>query len=149
MTAYTLLVIVHVLLFAYWLGADWGVYVNSRYVADFIGDINLLEGRIAATGGTVRLECIGVEATVEIDQEVSAEVGDAAWFAVTDHDTVEGIPEAEREAKAIGIELVPGIEVSANHGDAAVHVLGLFIQYREPWLERFFEELRGVSGIEP
>ena len=34
MTAYTLLVIVHVLLFAYWLGADWGVYVNSRYVAD-------------------------------------------------------------------------------------------------------------------
>jgi hypothetical protein len=23
-----------VILFAYWLGADWGVYVNSRYVAD-------------------------------------------------------------------------------------------------------------------
>jgi hypothetical protein len=34
MSAYTILVIVHVLLFAYWLGADWGVYVNSRYVAD-------------------------------------------------------------------------------------------------------------------
>lgn len=31
---YLLLVIVHVLLFAYWLGADWGVYVTSRYVAD-------------------------------------------------------------------------------------------------------------------
>lgn len=29
-----LLVIVHVLLFAYWLGADWGVYVTARYVAD-------------------------------------------------------------------------------------------------------------------
>lgn len=34
MTAYTVLVIVHVLLFAYWLGADWGVFVTSRYVAD-------------------------------------------------------------------------------------------------------------------
>ena len=32
--AYLLLVVVHVLLFAYWLGADWGVYVTSRYVAD-------------------------------------------------------------------------------------------------------------------
>ncbi len=31
---YLLLVVVHVLLFAYWLGADWGVYVTSRYVAD-------------------------------------------------------------------------------------------------------------------
>ncbi len=34
MNAYTFLVIVHVLLFAYWLGADWGVFVNSQYVAD-------------------------------------------------------------------------------------------------------------------
>lgn len=32
--AYLLLVVVHVLLFAYWLGADWGVYVTARYVAD-------------------------------------------------------------------------------------------------------------------
>lgn len=31
---YLLLVIAHVLLFAYWLGADWGVYVTSHYVAD-------------------------------------------------------------------------------------------------------------------
>ncbi len=31
---YLLLVVAHVLLFAYWLGADWGVYVTSRYVAD-------------------------------------------------------------------------------------------------------------------
>lgn len=33
MDAYTLLVVVHVLRFAYWLGADWGVFVTSRYVA--------------------------------------------------------------------------------------------------------------------
>lgn len=33
-STYLLLVVVHVLLFAYWLGADWGVYVTSRYVAD-------------------------------------------------------------------------------------------------------------------
>jgi predicted metal-dependent phosphoesterase TrpH len=61
-------------------------------------------------------------------------------FAITDHDTVEGIPEAMEEASALGIELIPGVEVSANFGDAAVHVLGLFIEYREPWLANFFSE---------
>jgi putrescine transport system ATP-binding protein len=56
---------------------------NSRYVADFVGDINILEGRIAAIdGGSVRLECIGAEATLEVDQEVAAAVGDSAWFAI-------------------------------------------------------------------
>lgn len=34
MSLYIALVVVHVLLFAYWLGADWGVYVTSRYVAN-------------------------------------------------------------------------------------------------------------------
>ncbi len=63
-------------------------------------------------------------------------------FAVTDHDTVEGIPEATEEASALGIELVPGVEVSANFGDAPVHVLGLFIEHREPWLAKFFAEAR-------
>jgi predicted metal-dependent phosphoesterase TrpH len=44
------------------------------------------------------------------------------------------------EAAALGIELIPGVEVSANFGDAPVHVLGLFIEYREPWLAKFFSE---------
>ena len=61
-------------------------------------------------------------------------------FAITDHDTVEGIPDAKEEASALGIELVPGVEVSANFGEASVHVLGIFIEYREPWLEKFFSE---------
>jgi putrescine transport system ATP-binding protein len=56
---------------------------NSRYVADFIGDINLLEGRIASTaGGAVRLDCAGTGATVAVTQELSASAGDGAWFAI-------------------------------------------------------------------
>ncbi|KKW91732.1 hypothetical protein [Sphingobium chungbukense] len=34
MTVQTALIIIHLLLFAYWLGADWGVFVTSRYVAN-------------------------------------------------------------------------------------------------------------------
>ena len=56
---------------------------NSRYVADFIGDINLLEGKIASTaGGAVRLDCAGTGATVAVTQELSASTGDNAWFAI-------------------------------------------------------------------
>ena len=57
---------------------------NSRYVADFIGNINLLEGKVvAADGATIRLECGGTGAIVDVDQqEVQARVGDTAWFAV-------------------------------------------------------------------
>jgi predicted metal-dependent phosphoesterase TrpH len=63
-------------------------------------------------------------------------------FALTDHDTLEGIAEAESAAEALGIHVVPGVEVSANHGEVAVHVLGLFVDYEQPWLERFFAEAR-------
>ena len=55
----------------------------TRYVADFIGDINLLEGRITEVGGgSARLECAGTNATVVVDQKVEAKVGDTAWFAI-------------------------------------------------------------------
>jgi putrescine transport system ATP-binding protein len=57
---------------------------NSRYVADFIGDINMLEGRIAnGTGpGQVRMDCVGTGATVAVDQDLDARPGDSAWFAI-------------------------------------------------------------------
>ncbi|WP_207778673.1 ABC transporter ATP-binding protein [Kaistia algarum] len=56
---------------------------NSRYVADFIGDINLLEGRVGASGaGEARLECVGTGATVQIAQSLSAPVGSQAWFSI-------------------------------------------------------------------
>jgi putrescine transport system ATP-binding protein len=56
---------------------------NSRYVADFIGNINLLEGKVqSATGGTVRMESTGTGATIVVNQDVAAEPGNTAWFAV-------------------------------------------------------------------
>src|SRR5690606_14296815 len=56
---------------------------NSRYVADFIGDINLLDGRIASTApGLTRLDCVGTGATVAVDQADAAKPGATAWIAV-------------------------------------------------------------------
>lgn len=50
-------------------------------------------------------------------------------MALTDHDTLAGIPEARCAAAETGIELVAGIELSCGwHGkDLSLHVVGLFV----------------------
>ena len=49
-------------------------------------------------------------------------------FALTDHDTLQGLPEARAEAAAHGIELVSGAEISANYaGQDDVHMLAIFV----------------------
>ncbi|MDP9090142.1 MAG: PHP domain-containing protein [Pseudomonadota bacterium] len=55
-------------------------------------------------------------------------------LALTDHDTVAGIEEAQRSAAALGITLVPGVEISASWRAQAVHVLGLWIDPASPTL---------------
>lgn len=58
---------------------------NSRYVADFIGDINILEGKVAskeagAAGEIVKVDCEG--AAITVDQTCDAKVGDSVAFAI-------------------------------------------------------------------
>ncbi len=45
-------------------------------------------------------------------------------LAVTDHDTVEALPECLDEAKAAGLRVLPGIEMSSLFEGKDVHVLG-------------------------
>ena len=51
----------------------------------------------------------------------------ARAIAVTDHDTVSGLPEARAAADHFGIEFVPGVEISAEYSPGTMHVLGYFI----------------------
>jgi 3',5'-nucleoside bisphosphate phosphatase len=48
-------------------------------------------------------------------------------LALTDHDTVAGLDEADAAARRAGLALVPGVEISASWNFQAVHVLGLWI----------------------
>jgi predicted metal-dependent phosphoesterase TrpH len=49
-------------------------------------------------------------------------------FALTDHDTLQGLPEARDEAQRLGIELISGAEISADfEGRDDIHVLALFV----------------------
>jgi putrescine transport system ATP-binding protein len=55
----------------------------SRYVADFIGDINVIEGRVAANdAGVVRLESPATGMVVEVAQDIKERPGAQAWFAI-------------------------------------------------------------------
>lgn len=58
------------------------------------------------------------------------ELGLAA-IAITDHDSVEGLEEAIAEGKKVGLEVVPGVELSVDCSRGTCHLLGYFIDHRE------------------
>ena len=49
-----------------------------------------------------------------------------AW-RLTDHDTVEGCARMAAACEAAGIEFIPGTELTAEHDDTEVHLLGYFL----------------------
>lgn len=53
-----------------------------------------------------------------------------AAVAITDHDTLAGLPEATAAGQAHGVDVVPGVELSVADGDHSVHLLGLFLPDR-------------------
>lgn len=48
-------------------------------------------------------------------------------LALTDHDTIDGIAEAQQAARHSGLHLIPGIELSVSWGSHVIHVVGLNI----------------------
>jgi predicted metal-dependent phosphoesterase TrpH len=56
----------------------------------------------------------------------ASEVG-IRTLSVTDHDTMASVPAAARAAAAAGMELVPGIEMTAVYAGRDVHVLGYYV----------------------
>jgi predicted metal-dependent phosphoesterase TrpH len=49
-------------------------------------------------------------------------------IALTDHDTLEGIPEAQTAADRLGIELIPGAEISCEWAPGTMHMVILFLE---------------------
>jgi 3',5'-nucleoside bisphosphate phosphatase len=58
-------------------------------------------------------------------------------IAVTDHDTVAGVNEALTAARALPLEVVPGVELSTRHGEHEIHILGYFIDPDSPSLAAY------------
>jgi hypothetical protein len=72
--------------------------------------------------------------------ELAARTGVDA-IALTDHDTVDGLEEASGAARAAGVELVPGVEISVSWGDTTLHIVGLQV---DPAATELAEGLRSI-----
>ncbi|MFN3385322.1 MAG: PHP domain-containing protein [Candidatus Thermochlorobacter sp.] len=59
--------------------------------------------------------------------EKAAAVG-LRTISITDHDNLAAYQEAKPVADALGVELIPGVEVSTSHLGRDVHILGYFVQ---------------------
>lgn len=83
----------------------------------------------------------------------AAHAAGLAAFALTDHDTLAGIPEAQVAADALGLRLVPGVELSVHRGAEEIHLLGLHIRDVKELQERLaryreFRRTRAVQMVE-
>lgn len=60
--------------------------------------------------------------------EIVAEAaGRDLTVALTDHNSVSGLPEFLAAARKMGVEAVPGIEFSTDYGDKELHIVALFV----------------------
>lgn len=63
-------------------------------------------------------------------------------ISLCDHDSVSGVAEAMSTGQYLGIMVIPGVELSAETEDISVHILGYFIDYTDPELDRLLVTLR-------
>ena len=67
----------------------------------------------------------GSQTPTELVEEAAA-IGLAA-IAVTDHDTVDGLPEALAAGERLGVDVVPGVEINLEHDQVTMDMLGYFL----------------------
>jgi len=64
-------------------------------------------------------------------------------IAVTDHDTIDGLEEAEKACKEQGIAFIPGIEIEIDYEGGEFHLLGLGIG---DWRGAFWKKLQVLQA---
>jgi len=83
------------------------------------------DGRLSPTALVARAAAVGVRV-----------------LGLTDHDTIAGIAEAAAAASRTGLDLVPGIEITAVVEGVDVHVLGYFVDVASDRLAAFLDHQR-------
>lgn len=56
-------------------------------------------------------------------------------ISLTDHDTIDGVAEAAAAGEALGVEVIPGVEISARFPGGSMHILGYFVDYHSGLLD--------------
>lgn len=104
-------------------------------------DLDLHIHSDASDGTLPPAEVVGAAAEARLDV-----------IALTDHDTVAGVPEAMEAGRELQVEVIPALEVSTTLGEVELHILGYFVDPTDPALvahtsraaERRRERLLGI-----
>ena len=65
-----------------------------------------------------------------------ADEADCNLFALTDHDTTDGLAEAQQMADELSVNLVSGVEISALWRNMTIHIVGLGIDIHNDVLQK-------------
>jgi predicted metal-dependent phosphoesterase TrpH len=65
-----------------------------------------------------------------------------AALALTDHDSLNGLSEARAAAQRFALEIISGVEITAEHQGREIHLLGYFIREDDPALTKALARLR-------
>ena len=63
-------------------------------------------------------------------------------LAITDHDITTGIPEAMATGEILGIEVIPGVEISSFDGKSELHILGYCVRWQDAAFNQRLATLR-------
>jgi len=63
-------------------------------------------------------------------------------IAITDHDTVDALSEAQEESSTTGVEVISGVEISAEWPSGILHILGYLVNPHDRQLLAALEHLR-------
>ena len=58
---------------------------------------------------------------------IAASAAGLSAIALTDHDTIDGLVDARQAGRELGVEIVPGVELSAFEDERETHLLGLHL----------------------
>jgi predicted metal-dependent phosphoesterase TrpH len=79
--------------------------------------------------------------TVSEVLEAASRKGLAA-IAITDHDCIDAYPTAIELGSQMGVEVIPGLELSSEIENADLHILGYYIDFTDPALNRILNEMK-------
>ena len=82
----------------------------------------------------------GLYAPAELLRQASA--AGLHVLALTDHDSTDGIGEAQEAASTLGLDLIPGIELNTGYRGGEIHVLGYFLDFTRPAFQSALQTLR-------
>jgi len=72
-----------------------------------------------------------------------AKKNEIACIAITDHDTIDGIKPTIKAAKEFNIEVIPGVELSAEMEGRDIHILGYMFDYDD---QTFINHLKDMQS---